>query len=343
MAKKEEDKGKETEDEEIVMVGPGAEDEEQSEETTDEGVEASEEGEEGEERTGHTEDDGRVTPERQAIRERRRAERKDRKKRYHQEQTELGFLRDRNEVLERRFSEVEARTGQNEVLAIDSRIAEVKGQIATAEDLFGKAIEKNAGADASEASRIKDQLKDQLYQLEMAKSGVVQNIEQTRRGGGGGQRIDPRVVARAQQWIAENDDWFDPKLRDEDSFLAKAIEDRLYQEGRLDPKTDAYWEEYERRLAKRLPHLGLGGDEKGGGDDKGGGKGKKGGNGASGGPRFATGGRERRLGKNEVYISPERKDALIKAGVWDDPELRERYLRRYQQYDRENGAQRSRH
>jgi len=330
----EEKKGKEEpEDEEIVMVGPGAEDE-QAEETSEEEVEATGEGEEGEERTGHAEEEGEVTPERKAIRERRRAERKERRRKYHQEQTELNFLRDRNESLERRFSEVEARTGQSEVIAIDTRIAEVQRQLSTAKTIFAQAIEKGAGADAAEAAAIKDQLQDSLRSLEVAKAGVMQNVEAARQGGGRQPGPNPRVVARAKQWIEENDDWFDPTLRDEDSHLAKAIEDRLYNEGRLDPTTDAYWDEYNRRLAKRLPHLGL--DE----DDKGGKPSKKGNGAGSGGPKFATGGRERRLGKNEVYVSPERKEAMIKAGVWDDEELRAKYLKSYQRYDKENSASR---
>lgn len=53
------------------------------------------------------------------------------------------------------------------------------------------------------------------------------------------------------------------------------------------------------------------------------------------GPRITTGGRERPLRKNEVYISAERKAALIEKGVWDDPVLREKYLKQYQKYDRE--------
>ena len=38
----------------------------------------------------------------------------------------------------------------------------------------------------------------------------------------------------------------------------------------------------------------------------------------------------------EVYISPERKEALIEAGVWDDPVLRAKYVKRYSEYDRLN-------
>jgi hypothetical protein len=40
--------------------------------------------------------------------------------------------------------------------------------------------------------------------------------------------------------------------------------------------------------------------------------------------------------RKEIYISPERKAALQEAGVWDDPVLRQRYVKKYAEYDRAN-------
>jgi hypothetical protein len=42
--------------------------------------------------------------------------------------------------------------------------------------------------------------------------------------------------------------------------------------------------------------------------------------------------------RKEIYVSPERKQALIEAGVWDDPVLRMKYVKRYAEYDRTNKA-----
>jgi len=42
--------------------------------------------------------------------------------------------------------------------------------------------------------------------------------------------------------------------------------------------------------------------------------------------------------RKEIYLSPERKQALIDAGVWDDPILRMKYAKRYSEYDRANRA-----
>ena len=52
---------------------------------------------------------------------------------------------------------------------------------------------------------------------------------------------------------------------------------------------------------------------------------------------MTAGAQDRPLKPNEVYISPERKEAMIEAGVWDDPETRQRYLKQYADYDRNAG------
>lgn len=42
--------------------------------------------------------------------------------------------------------------------------------------------------------------------------------------------------------------------------------------------------------------------------------------------------------KGAIKVSRERKEALIEAGVWDNPTLRNKYLRQYQKWDRENAG-----
>jgi hypothetical protein len=43
--------------------------------------------------------------------------------------------------------------------------------------------------------------------------------------------------------------------------------------------------------------------------------------------------------KKTYSVSRERRDALIQAGVWDDPKLRLKYVKQYQKWDRENADQ----
>jgi hypothetical protein len=130
--------------------------------------------------------------------------------------------------------------------------------------------------------------------------------------------------------------------------IAYAIDQALTREGRLDPRTDAYWDEYNRRLKKRLPeHFRTRPDDDRDDEDEdeedepsrerrvNGSRRRK-----PSGPEIRVAGRERPLKKGEVYVDAARREAMEEAGVWGDPEKQARFLRAYQKYDRDNGRRR---
>jgi hypothetical protein len=337
---------KEIKEEELEPVGPGADTDVEDEPIRDTEGETESDDEDrpraaadDDEREGHTEDDDEIDPDRVKLRERRRVERRTKKDR---NQREMNFLRQRNETLERRQSEIDARMTQTEVVTIDTKIQALEADIRKADEVYAEAITKGDGASAAEAQSIRDKLRDGLQDYRRTRQGTI-NAARERLQPRTSQ-VDPEVQARASQWVDDNP-WYDPKLGDEDSTIAKAIEDRLSREkGAGAFKTDAYWEEFDRRLKKRLPHVfkrddNDDRDERGDrdidennertrrnreDDDK---PAKR------GGPRFTSGGRERPLKKGEVYVSEERRKAMEEAGVWDDPAIRSRYLKSYQTYD----------
>jgi hypothetical protein len=306
------------EEELLIAVEDDSEDEEDNLESkepaskSDERIGASE----NEDEEDDDEDDENDTDE---VRARRREERRERRKRQrdakNRNQKELEFLRNRNEQLERRFSQVEIRQMQSEAQQIDSRLAKVQSDIRLADQVIAKGISANRGEDVVEAQKIRDQLLMEGGRL----SNYKQQLSQTTRTAQQPkpQGPDPIVKDYASSFIEEHK-WWDPKGGDEDSRIVSAIDNGLVKEG-LDPRTQEYWDELDSRVRNRLPHRYSKKVEK-----------KK------GGPTFRSGGSERQLKKNEVYISPERKQAMIDAGVWDEPELRSRYLKRYAEYDREN-------
>lgn len=362
---------------ELEPVGPGAEveDEDQTvrdvagEDIRDDRDEEHTDPDESDERVAHSEDDeeGESGEDRERIRARRRQERKQKKEEQRRAHRELNFLRQRNEVLERRQSEFDARIANSEVTAIDTRIQALETDIRKADDVYAEAINKGDGQSAAEAQRIRDQLRDGVTQLQMRKQGVISSVKE--RIQGSQNRPDPEIQTRAQEWISENP-WFDPNGADEDSAIAKTIENRLFNErGAQAAKGEEYWDEYNRRLKKRLPHLFERDDERDDDDrlerradderrdhsrdrdpDERNDRDRRNGNSRdgdrpvkrkSGGPRFTSGGRERPLKKNEVYVSEERRKAMEEAGVWEDEKLRNRYLKSYQNWDAD--ARRNRH
>lgn len=338
---------------ELTPVGPGADDDNALEPTSqDDGAgddyqypESDDEDspgrhETGDERIGHTEadtqeDTGTLTPEQKRRRRKRQ--------RHKEDQRELSLLRARNEQLERehskRLATVESRQTQSDVLAIDGRISQADSDVREAEDLLRQAMEAKDSGAAVEAMRVRDQLRDGLRNLQSTKQQTLRAGQERQAAASQPPQQDPVVIRRAQDWAREHS-WFDPQGRDEDSAIAYTIERRLFAEGRLSPSSDSYWEEYDRRLAKRLPeHYRNSGRVEDDEDDaprrrnerdtpvK-----RK-----SSGPVIKVGGRERTLRRGEVFIDEDRKAAMIEHGVWDDPKERARYLKAYQQYDREAG------
>jgi hypothetical protein len=239
---------------------------------------------------------------------------------------------------------VESRQTQSDVLAIDGRITQAESDVREAESLLQQALEAKDTSSAVEALRVRDQLRDGLRQLQGAKHQAVQGAQARQQAASQPPAQDPLITHRAQEWAREHP-WFDSQGRSEDSAIAKAVEARVFQEGRLSPTTDEYWEEVDRRLARRLPerydtHRARRDEED---DDEPSPRTRRvngNGNGTqrrATGPTIKVGGRERALKKGEVYIDEDRKAAMIEHGVWDDPVQRKRYLESYQKYDREAG------
>lgn len=301
----------EEENEELIIVG----DEEETEDVSDEDQEE-------ETRLGASDEEDEPDDKKKSRRAENRARRQKRREARDRNQRELEFLRHRNEDLERRFSQVEARVGNTEVSAIDARLSQIEGQIETANDVMAKAMEANKSSDFIEAQSIRDTLRDQASRLKYAKEVYTQRQQQA-----GTQQQedtpDPRLVGHAQRWMDEND-WWDPNGRDTDSLMVSAIDTALSNEG-FDPLSKDYWDELTDRVREQLPHRF---DEEGSSSSK---KSTT----RSKGPTFRSGGQERPLKRNEVYINPERRKAMEDAGVWDDPQLRQKYLRAYANYDRE--------
>ena len=279
-------------------------------------------------------EDERVTSsnddEREAIRERRRQEKQERKQRREEaikrDKLELDFLRKRNDDLERRVTVQEQRTHKLDLSAFDVEIARAAQEAEMAERVIAKAVAAGNGDDVTQAMRYRDQAFARIQQLNFQKQQVAQRPPQPQP-----QQIDDITLRHAQEFIRENP-WYDAQGRDEDSAIVIAVDQALAKDG-FDPRTSEYWDELRKRAAKRLPERFNSRDSDEGSQRA---ESKRE---PRGGPAVGSG-REHAPAstRKEIYISPERKQALIEAGVWDDPVLRARYVKRYADYDRANKA-----
>lgn len=266
-------------------------------------------------------DDGEAGDERDFIRDRRRQEKLERKQRRDEarsrDKLELEFLRKRNDDLERRISAQEQRTHSLDLSAFDGAIAKATQEAEMADRVIAKAVAAGNGEDVTQAMRYRDQALAKIQQLNYQKMQFGNQKPQP-------QQINEMTMHYAQEFIKENP-WYDAQGRDEDSAIVIAIDQSLAKEG-FNPQTEEYWDELRRRAAKRLPERFEGEAPR-----------REPKREPRGGPAVGSG-REHAPAttRREIYISPERKQALIEAGVWDDPVLRNKYVQRYAEYDRQN-------
>jgi hypothetical protein len=171
--------------------------------------------------------------------------------------------------------------------------------------------------------RYRDQAMQKVQQLQFAKQQAAQQRPS-------GQQLDDMTMHYANEFIKENP-WYDSQGRDEDSAIVIAIDQSLAKDG-YNPQSEEYWDELRKRAARRLP-------EKFKPERQSSSRETREERTPRGGPAVGSG-REHAPAstRKEIYLSPERKQALIDAGVWDDPVLRMKYAKRYSEYDRANKA-----
>lgn len=271
---------------------------------------------------------------REAIRERRRVEKRERKERreraINRDKIELEFLRKRNDDLERRVMGVEQKAQQNDLSLIEQKLKEAMNEVQLAEKVIAKAVAAGNGEDVTQAMRYRDQALSKARQFEAAKKASQQPKPEP-----AAQPVDEVTMRHAREFIGEHS-WYDPSGKDESSAIVLAIDNSLIREG-FDPKSEDYWDELRDRVRRRLPEKFDDADA----DDAAPAAKTKAApakeRAARGGPPVGSGREHAPTStRREVYISPERKAALIEAGVWDDPVLRNKYIKKYMEYDRSN-------
>jgi hypothetical protein len=299
----------------------------------------------------------------EAKRERRRRERKAQKARQkfsrERDDREMNFLRVRNEQLEKAVGSISQRVTNNEMSQVEGRLEQLRAARNEAEEVLARAIEANNGSDVVKLNRTIRELEAGITrltgykgELEKQKTAQANDGEADAEGGRvqdrGTTPRPPASVLKNVQIFGGRHPWFNPQGTDEDSAITRALDAAVLAEG-FDPGSKDYWAELEERMARRLPERMKAfrsdktqddNDDADEGDDpqpqrrNGSGAGKPAG---KSGPRMSSGSQTRGSGK-QFLLSAERKTAMIEAGVWDDPELRDKYIRSYATWDKANPA-----
>ena len=232
-----------------------------------------------------------------------------------------------------RVSNVESHARAGGVQQIDQAIANAHSVAKQMSDAMADAVKTQNGQLLAEAQERWLDAKVAIRDLEGMKANAARRPAAP--------AIDPAVTAMSQGWAARHP-WYKPGTNDEDTVIATSI-DALVNASGLDPRTSEYWEELDRRLARRLPHRykGKQADDDGEDDDE------------DPEPRGRQNGERRRTprtggsGSGRVngdsgeryFLSAARISAMKDDGSWDDPEKKKRRIDYYKKYDAEHRGQ----
>lgn len=261
-------------------------------------------------------------PDREQIRAARREERK-LKKQIHREKTKesnhlINALKTQNQQLAERLAQLEKRTSGAELARVDKAIDDTEVQIEYAKMKMREAV---ANQDGDAVVKAQEMMYEAQRKVESLKSIKEQATKQMSQPPKPTMNVpDPSVQRNAAAWMERNP-WYDPQAKDIDSEIAQRLDKKLTDEG-YDPSSPEYWEELDDRVSKYLPHRAEAAPQRP----------------AAARPRMTSSGRESAPSgrANEFRISPDRVAAMKEAGMWENPELRAKAIKKYAAWDREN-------
>ena len=260
--------------------------------------------------------------EREKIREARREERRLKKELQKQREAsakhKISALEKRNEELARRLAAVELTASSFKFAQIDKAVEDEATRVEYAKMKMLQAAQSNDLEGQMEyleqLTEAKDRLKQAQYhkkqQLEQAKT-PKQNVPNP---------VNTEVQQNATRWLKKNS-WYDPEARDTDSRIAKVVDQELATDG-WDPSDPEYWDELDNRLQSRLPHRYT---ARGNSNNK-----------RAAGPTASSRVAEASAKPGTITLSRDRVQAIKDAGAWDNVEKRNKMIRAYASYDRQN-------
>lgn len=267
-------------------------------------------------------DDADSPDDTEAIREAKRQKRRARKEYHKQVQQEkdqrLQLLQRQNQELMERLSVVERRTHGSEVARINEQLKEQEAKIMFAKNKIKEATETGNGDLLASAQEMWYEAKRDYEALDTVRKQAVTPRQSQQPI----QAPDPMVQLLAANWM-KGKSWYKAGGNDMDSQIAQRIDQSLVDEG-WNPATEDYWDELDNRLQRYLPHRYNEEND----DDFQQPKKRRSVVTSTGRESFSS-------GKNTFVLSPEQVRAMKDAGMWDDPDKRQKMIRRYAQEARQ--------
>lgn len=274
-------------------------------------------------RSTSSDSDGDTEDERESIRAARREERK-LKKQIHREKAResnhlINTLRKQNQDMAERLAVLEKRTSGAEHARLQKAIEDANVRMIYAKNKIAEATNMGDGAALAEAQDSWYEARKSIEELQSIRKKMSQASSAPKQNA---KAPDPMMQKYAAEWMGKNR-WYDPAGKDMDSRIALTIDNGLADEG-WDPTSPDYWDELDTRLQKHLPHrYTQNNDEKPSLRNR---------------PRnvITSSGKESVATSkaNQFVLSPDRVRAIKEAGKWDNQEERNKMIRKYAEYDR---------
>ena len=259
---------------------------------------------------------------RAAKRNRRRAKKDLIRKTNQEKDVRLQQLQRENEEFRRRLSDVEREGKNQQIHRVDRAIDDAQTKLDWAKMKVAEAAQNQDGNGLVEAQTIWQAAQDEIRQLKQLRNQADRELKQPAQ-----QRQDPQVARQAQQWIQRNP-WYDANLGDSDSKIAKRVDEIMANQG-WNPADSDYWEEFDSRLQKELPHRYNSDND----DDSRSVRRPRNVVGSSGREASAAYGGSNRT---QFVLSPDRVKAMKDAGAWDNPVRKAKMIKNFIAYDRQN-------
>lgn len=260
---------------------------------------------------------------RSAKRARRRAKKDLIRKTNDEKDVRLQQLQRENEEFKRRLSHVERETKNSQIARIDKALEDQQVRLEYAKMKLSEAVRAGDGDAMVEAQTLWNEAQSAVNEYSSARKQAERDSTQPAREA---PAVDPTIQRHASDWMKRNS-WYRPDTSDQDSKIAKKVDELLVTEG-WNPTDPDYWDELDSRLHKALPHRY---------------------NDASGvdsnvrKPRNVVGssGREASAAfggnnRTQFVLSPERVKAMKEVGAWDNPVRKKAMIDNFVKYDREN-------
>jgi hypothetical protein len=253
---------------------------------------------------------------RKARSNRRRAKKEYIKRTNEEKDQRLGLLQRQNQELMERLSVVERKTHGADLARYEKAMEDEEYRLRYAQKKMQEATDNSDGEAFTKAQELWYDSRRKLEAMHSYKEQAAKSSSQDSAP------ANPKLVRLANGWMERNS-WYNPDAGDEDTQIAKVIDNRLVAEG-WDPATQDYWDELDNRLQKRLPHRYTRNTDEP----------------SRRSPRSVVTGSSREssgsASGNTFVLAPEQVRAMKDAGFWDDAQKRNKMIKRYAQEARNN-------